>query len=111
MASSKEYLEYILEQLSDLEDISYRAMMGEYIIYYRGKIVGGIYDDRFLVKPTKSAMEMMPDADVEIPYEGAKEMLLVDDVEDREFLRKLLEAMYPELPAPKKKKKYTLCDL
>ena len=104
MASSKEYLVYILEQLSDLEDISYRAMMGEYIIYYRGKIVGGIYDDRFLVKPTKSAMEMMPDADVEIPYEGAKEMLLVDDVEDREFLRKLLEAMYPELPAPKKRK-------
>ena len=105
MASSKEYLEYILEQLSDLEDISYRAMMGEYIIYYRGKIVGGIYDDRFLVKPTKSTIAMMPDADLELPYEGAKEMLLVDDVENREFLRELLEAMYPELPAPKKKKK------
>ena len=105
MASSKEYLEYILEQLSDLEEISYRAMMGEYIIYYRGRIVGGIYDDRFLVKPTQSAMSMMPDADMELPYEGAKEMLLVDDVENREFLRELLEAMYPELPAPKKKKK------
>ena len=104
MASSKGYLEYIMEQLSDLDDISYRAMMGEYIIYYRGKVVGGIYDDRFLVKQTKSAMAMMPDADMELPYEGAKEMLLVDDVENREFLRELLEAMYPELPAPKKRK-------
>ena len=104
MASSKGYLDFILEQLSDLDDISYRAMMGEYIIYYRGKVVGGIYDDRFLVKPTKSAVSMMPDAGMELPYEGAKEMLLVDDVENRKFLRKLLEAMYDELPAPKKKK-------
>ena len=104
MASSKEYLDFILEQLSGLEEISYRAMMGEYIIYYRGKIVGGIYDDRFLVKPTKSAKNMMPDADMEVPYEGAKEMLLVDNVDNREFLQSLLEAMYDELPAPKKKK-------
>ena len=104
MASSKGYLDFILEQLSDLEEISYRAMMGEYIIYYRGKVVGGIYDDRFLVKPTKSAKAMMPDADMELPYEGAKRILLVDDVENREFLRGLLEAMYEELPAPKKKK-------
>ena len=104
MASDKGYLDYILEQLSDLDDISYRAMMGEYIIYYRGKVVGGIYDDRFLVKPTKSAVSMMPDAGMELPYEGAKEMLLVDDVENRKFLRKLLESMYDELPAPKKKK-------
>ena len=103
MASSKDYLEYILDQLSGLDDISYRAMMGEYIIYYRGKVVGGIYDDRFLIKPVKSAVAMMPDADVELPYEGAKEMLLVDDVENREFLRKLLDAMYPELPVPKKR--------
>ena len=87
-----------------MDDISYRSMMGEYIIYCRGKVVGGIYDDRFLVKPTKSVAAMMPNADMELPYEGAKEMLLVDDVEDREFLRKLLEAMYDELPAPKKKK-------
>lgn len=104
MASSKEYLEYILDQLSGLEEISYRAMMGEYIVYYRGKIVGGIYDDRFLVKPVKAAVAMMPDASMELPYEGAKEMLLVDNVENREFLRDLLEAMYDELPAPKKKK-------
>ena len=104
MASSKGYLDFILEQLSDLEEISYRAMMGEYIIYYRGKVVGGIYDDRFLVKPTKSAVSMMPDTGMELPYEGAKEMLLVDDVENRKFLRKLLESMYDELPAPKKKK-------
>ena len=105
MGSSKEYLEYVLEQLSDLDDISYRAMMGEYIIYYRGKIVGGIYDDRFLVKPVKSAKAMMPDANMELPYEGAKEMILVDDVDDREFLAELLEAMYEELPAPRKRKK------
>jgi TfoX/Sxy family transcriptional regulator of competence genes len=104
MSSTKEYLNFILDQLSALDDISYRAMMGEYILYYRGKIVGGIYDDRFLVKVTKSAAAMMPDADRELPYEGAKEMLLVDNVENREFLRKLLEAMYRELPAPKKKK-------
>ena len=103
MASSKEYLDFILEQLSDLNEVSYRAMMGEYIIYYRGKIVGGIYDDRFLVKPTKSAVAMMPNADMELPYEGAKEMLLVDDVDNKEFLTELLEAMYSELPAPKKK--------
>lgn len=90
-------------QLSELDDVSYRAMMGEYIIYYRGKIVGGIYDDRFLVKPTKSAAAMMPNAEMELPYDGAKKMLLVDDVDNKEFLRKLLEAMYEELPATKKK--------
>ena len=105
MVSSKEYLEYVLEQLSDLEDISYRAMMGEYIIYYRGKIIGGIYDDRFLIKLVKSAKEMMPDASMELPYDGAKEMLLVDEVENREFLGELFDAMYEELPAPRKKKK------
>ena len=105
MASGKEYLDFILEQLSELDDISYRTMMGEYIIYYRGKIVGGIYDNRFLVKPTNSALAMMPSAEKELPYEGAKEMLLVDNVEDREFLTELLEAMYDELPVPKKKKK------
>ena len=104
MASSKEYLAFVLEQLSRLDDITYKAMMGEYIIYYRDKIVGGIYDDRFLVKPTKSAKNLMPEADLELPYEGAKEMLLVDDIDNREFLRTLIEAMYDELPTPKKKK-------
>ena len=103
MASRKEYLEYILEQLSGLVDISYRRMMGEYIIYYRGRVVGGIFDDRFLVKPTKSAAAMMPNAIRELPYEGAKEMLLVDNVDDKAFLSELLEAMADELPAPKKK--------
>ena len=104
MTSSIEYLEYILEQLSDLDDISYRAMMGEYLIYYHGKIIGGIYDDRFLIKPIDIAMKMMPDANMELPYEGAKEMLLVENVENKEFLRELIEAMYNELPAPKKRK-------
>lgn len=103
MASSKEYLDFILEQLSLLDDLSFRAMMGEYIIYYRGKVMGGIYDDRFLVKQTKSSLKMMPDADLELPYEGAKEMIMVDDVDNKEFLRDLFEAMFDELPAPKKK--------
>ncbi len=104
MASSRDYLEFILEQLSELDDISYRAMMGEYIIYYRGKTPGGIYDDRFLVKNTKAAARMMPDAPLELPYEGGSSMLLVDDVDNREFLKELFEAMYDELPYPKKKK-------
>ena len=104
MASSKEYLEFILDQLSEVEGISWRGMMGEYILYCRGRVFGGIYDDRFLVRPTRSALERMPDAGRELPYEGAKEMLLVDRVEDRAFLRALVEGMYGELPAPKKKK-------
>lgn len=104
MASSKEYLDFILEQLSELEEITYRAMMSEFIIYYRGKIVGGIYDDRLLVKPVKSAVAFMPNATFELPYEGAKEMLLVDDVDNKEFLSRLFNVMYDELPAPKKKK-------
>ena len=105
MASRKEYLNYILEQLSGLEEISHRAMMGEFILYYRGKIVGGIYDDRLLVKPVKSAVAYMPAARYELPYEGAKEMLLVDEVDNKEFLTGLLNAMYDELPAPKPKKR------
>ena len=104
MPSSKDYLDFVLEQLSGLEDISYKAMMGEFIIYCREKIVGGVYDDRFLVKNVKSARDKMPEASLELPYDGAKEMLLVEEVEDKEFLRDLLEAMYDELPAPKEKK-------
>lgn len=105
MASSKEYLHFILEQLSDLEDISYRSMMGEYILYYHGKIVGGIYDDRLLVKKIKSALECMPAAVCDFPYEGAKEMLLVEEVDNKEFLTKLVEAMYDELPSPKPRRR------
>lgn len=96
MASSKEYLQFILEQLSDLEDINYRAMMGEYIIYYHGRIVGGIYDDRLLVKPTKSAISYMAATTYELPYEGAKEMLLVEDVDSKEYLAGLFNAIYNE---------------
>ena len=103
MASSKEYLDFILEQLSDLDEITYRPMMGEYILYYRGKLIGGIYDDRFLVKPVKSAVTIMPDARMELPYDGAKEMLLVENVDDREFLQKLVRTMYIELPGKKRK--------
>ena len=105
MASSKEYLNFISEQLSDLEEITYRSMMGEYIVYYRGKIIGGIYDDRFLVKPVKSAIAYMPHAKYELPYDGAKEMLLVDEVDNKDFLTGLFNSMYDELPAPKPKKK------
>ena len=103
MASSKEYLHFILEQLSDLDDVSYRPMMGEFILYYRGKIVGGIYDDRLLVKKTRFALELMPAAICELPYEGAKEMLLVDEVDSKAFLTKLFEAMYEELPMSRRK--------
>lgn len=105
MASSQEYLKFVLEQLSELDDITYRAMMGEYIIYYRGKIIGGIYDDRLLVKPVKAAVSYMPSVRYELPYKGAKEMLLVDEVDSKTFLTGLIEAMYEELPAPKQKKK------
>ncbi len=105
MASRKEYLHFVLEQLSDLEDISYRSMMGEYILYYRGKIVGGVYDDRLLVKKTRSALECMPAAVCEFPYEGAKEMLLVEEVDNKKFLTKLFEAMYDELPLPKPRRR------
>lgn len=105
MASSKEYLDFILEQLSELDNISYRAMMGEYILYYRGKIVGGIYDDRLLVKSVKSAIDYMSSVEYEYPYEGAKEMLLVDNVDSKEYLTGLFHVMFDELPIPKPKKK------
>lgn len=105
MSSSKEFVNFVLEQLSGLEQVSSRAMMGEYIIYYRERIAGGIYDNRFLVKPVDSALALMPDASWELPYEGAKKMLLVDNLDDRDFLEKLLNEMYDELPLPKKKKK------
>ncbi len=105
MASSKSYLDFIQDQLSDLDGVTWRAMMGEYILYYRGKIVGGIYDDRLLVKPTASARRLMPDAPHERPYEGAKDMLLVDNIDSREFLKELLDAVFDELPEPKLRKK------
>lgn len=104
MASGKEYLRFILEQLSDTDDISYRPMMGEYILCYRGEIVGGIYDDRLLVKKTKSASELMPAAICDFPYDGAKEMLRVDEVDSKEFLARLFDAMYDELPFPRPKR-------
>lgn len=105
MASSREYLEFILGQLSGLEEITHRAMMGEYILYYRGRVIGGIYDDRLLVKPVPAAVSRMPEALRELPYEGARPMLLVGNVDDREFLTERIGAMYEELPAPKPKKR------
>ena len=105
MPSSKEYLNFILEQLSDLKDITYKSMMGEFLIYYRGKLVGGIYDDRLLVKPVKSALSYLPQAEYSFPYEGAKEMLLVDNVDDKAFLTGLFEAIYDDPPMPKIKKR------
>ncbi len=105
MASSKRFLDYILEQLGDLQDVGYKPMMGEFILYYRGKIIGGIYDDRLLVKPVSSAVEHVANVQYALPYEGAKEMLVVDDVDDREYLKDLFMVMYDELPAPKRKDK------
>ena len=102
MATNKEYLNFILDQLSELDGITHRQMMGEYIIYYHGKITAYLCDDRLLVKPVASAVKMMPQAKFETPYDGAKEMLLVENVDDRAFLKELLEAMYPELPQLKK---------
>lgn len=105
MPSSKEYLDYVLDQLSLVDGITFRAMMGEYIIYCRGKIVGGIYDDRLLVKPVKSALEKLPDAPLEIPYDGAKKMILIEEIDDREFLAELIESIFEELSSPKKSRK------
>ena len=102
MASSQDYLQFVLGQLSELDGISYRAMMGEFILYYRGKIVGGIYDNRLLVKPVKSAVSYLRNPSYELPYDSAKEMLLVDDIDDKEYLSGLFDAMYDELPAPGK---------
>ena len=105
MASSKEYLAFILDQLSEVDGITYKMMMGEYIIYLRGRIAAYLCDDRLLVKPVPSAIKMMPNASHEPPYDGAKDMLLVDNVESRDFLKALFEAIYPELSEPKKKTK------
>jgi TfoX/Sxy family transcriptional regulator of competence genes len=103
MASTKEYRDFILEQLSELDEVSFRAMMGEYILYYRGRVFGGIYDDRLLVKPVPPAVKLMPDAAMELPYDGAKEMILVDDVDNREFLCELVRSMWEDLPEKKRK--------
>ena len=108
MASTKEYLDFVLEQLSELDEVSFRAMMGEYILYYRGRIFGGIYDDRLLVKPVSIALKLMPDAEMELPYDGAKEMVLVADVDNREFLCELIRCMWEELPAEKRRKRTQL---
>lgn len=105
MASSKEYLQFVLEQLSDLDGVSYRAMMGEYVLYYKGNVIGGIYDDRLLIKPVKEAVSFVEEAVYALPYEGAKEMLLVENVDDKEFLAELFKRTYASLPEPKAKKK------
>lgn len=105
MPSSRSYLDFVLEQFSSVDEITFKPMMGEYILYYRGRIFGGIYDDRLLVKPVSSAKALMPDAIHELPYDGAKEMLLVDNMEDKEFLENLVTAIYDELSEPKKRAK------
>ena len=102
MASSKEYVDFILEQCDGL---SARAMMGEYVLYYGGKVIGGVYDNRLLVKPTPSTKKRMPNAPMELPYEGAKEMLLVENMEDKVFLQSLFAVIAEELPMPKRGRK------
>lgn len=101
MASTEEFISFVSEQCDGL---SVRAMMGDYVLYYRGKVVGGIYDNRLLIKPTPSANALMPDAVRQLPYDGAKEMLLVENIEDKEFMQKLFDALYAELPERKPKK-------
>ena len=105
MASTKEFLDFVLDRLSVLDDVTYRAMMGEYVVYYKDKVIGGIYDNRFLVKYTQTGAETVPDVKLVEPYEGAKKMFLINNVESDEFLAKLIKATYDELPAPKKKRK------
>lgn len=107
MATSKEYLHFILDQLSELEQITHRQMMGEYMIYYRGKFIASLCDDRLMVKPLPNAVALMPDARRMPPYPGAKDLLVVENVDDRDFLKELFEATYPELPEPKPKKRKT----
>lgn len=104
MATSKEYLDFVLDCLSHIDGISHRQMMGEYMIYFNGKLIANVCDDRFLIKPVKSALELLPNAPRECPYEGAKPMLLVEELENREFMTALFNAVYPELPLPKPKK-------
>ena len=104
MSSTNQYLEFVLDLLGELDDVVHRKMMGEYVLYYRGKVIGGIYDDRFLLKVTPASERLLPDAPRAIPYEGAKEMLLVE-LEDRDTLHDVVDAMWEELPAPKKRKK------
>ena len=104
MSSTEQYLDFVLDLLGELEDVAHRKMMGEYVLYYRGKVIGGIYDDRFLLKVTPAFSRLLPEAPRAIPYEGAKEMLLVE-VEDRDVLRDVVDAMWEEIPAPKKRNK------
>ena len=103
MSSSREYLDFILEQFSPADGVAYRPMMGEFVLYCDGKVIGGIYDDRLLVKPTASALVVMPGGRREIPYDGGKEMLLVEEIEDAVFLKRLFHAIAADLPAPKKR--------
>ena len=104
MSSTNQDLEFVLDLLGELDNVAHRKMMGEYVLYYRGKVIGGIYDDRFLLKVTPASSRLLPEAPRAIPYEGAKEMLLVE-VEDRDVLRDVVDAMWEELPAPKKRNK------
>ncbi len=108
MASSKEYLAYVLEQLAGQGELSARPMMGEYVLYYEGKAVGGVYDDRLLLKRTGTARALMEASAFglrwEIPYPGAKELLLAD-VDDRELCGRVLRAVAAELPMPKRRKR------
>lgn len=103
MPSTKEFLNYVLDQLNDLEDITYRYMMSEYIIYYKGKIAGGIFDNRLMIKPVKSAIDFIENPIYDIPFDGAKEWILIEDIEDKEFLTELFITIYKDLSFPKKK--------
>lgn len=103
MSTTIDYYEYLQEQLEPIGNIRYRKMMGEYCVYYRDKVIGGIYDNRFLIKNINASRLYLPNTTLEIPYQGAKPMILVEELSDKELLKKLMIAMYEELPTPKKK--------
>ena len=103
MASDKRFLDYVLDRLSGIGDISYRPMMGEYLLYDRGRLFGGVYDNRLLLKQTVSVAALLPDAPLAAPYPGAKEMLQVEDLDDRALLEALVRAVAADLPPAKKR--------
>lgn len=106
MATSKEFHDYTVKTLQKIGDVTTRKMMGEYLVYYQGKLVGDICDNCLFLKPTESVLRLLPDAERGYPYEGSKTlMVMVENVEDEKLMTAVLNGMYQELPEPKKKKK------
>lgn len=108
MATTKEFHDYVVDSLQRIGNISTKRMMGEYCIYYRDKLIGDICDNTLFLKSTESVLRLMPDAERAYPYEGSKTLMsVVEDVENTELMKVVLNAMYEELPEPKKREKKT----